>query len=54
MVLRCCRPTWCWWCAASAPATPGGGASVASLGRALAATVGMALGFATVFGLFGR
>ncbi|BBU23477.1 cytochrome c biogenesis CcdA family protein [Mycobacterium xenopi] len=33
--------------------SPAVGASVASLGRALAATVGMALGFATVFGLFG-
>jgi cytochrome c biogenesis protein CcdA len=32
---------------------PGERRAVASLGRALAATVGMALGFLTVFGLFG-
>src|SRR5258708_12766553 len=32
---------------------PGDRRALASLGRALAATVGMALGFMTVFGLFG-
>ena len=48
MGLRCCPRTYFWWCAGTPEKGP-----INAVGRAVAATVGMALGFLTVFGLFG-